>query len=171
MILNAPVQGMNSFLTRIYWAIGLIGLLALALTLFIVRRLSRGIIQPLREMEELAKAEEAESEKESEGTKAAKEIIEGRIAARVKEMREEILRTIQLWQRDVMALASQAEAVPANFPGEEAYLAEQAEGLSFAEAAARVSVVDEVRELLEHNIRSAVALTRLARALSRPLDR
>ncbi len=54
VILNAPVQGMNSFLTRIYWAIGLIGLLALALTLFIVRRLSRGIIQPLREMEETA---------------------------------------------------------------------------------------------------------------------
>ena len=126
---------------------------------------------PLREMEELAKAEEAESEKESEGTKAAKEIIEGRIAARVKEMREEILRTIQLWQRDVMALASQAEAEPTNFPSEVAYLAEQADGLSFAEAAARVSVVDEVRELLEHNIRSAVALPRLARALSRPLDR
>ena len=123
---------------------------------------------PLREMEEMAKAEESESEKESEGTKAAKEIIEGRIAARVKEMREEILRTIQLWQRDVLALANHAESVPANFPDEEAYLSEQAEGLSFAEAAARVAVVDEVRELLEHNIRSSVALPRLARALSKP---
>lgn len=54
VILNAPVQGINNFLTRIYLAIGLIGFLALALTLFIVRQLSRGIVQPLREMEETA---------------------------------------------------------------------------------------------------------------------
>ncbi|HWR30634.1 MAG TPA: ATP-binding protein [Negativicutes bacterium] len=54
VILNAPVQGLNDFLTRIYLAIGLIGLLALALTLFIVRRLSRGIVKPLRAMEETA---------------------------------------------------------------------------------------------------------------------
>ncbi len=54
VILNAPVQGINSFLTRIYLAIGLIGFLALAMTLFIVRQLSRGIVQPLREMEETA---------------------------------------------------------------------------------------------------------------------
>lgn len=54
VILNAPVQGINSFLTKIYLAIGLIGLLALLLTLFIVRRLSRGIVQPLRAMEETA---------------------------------------------------------------------------------------------------------------------
>ena len=54
VILNAPVQGVNLFLTRVYLAIALIGLLALALTLFIVRRLSRGIVRPLREMEETA---------------------------------------------------------------------------------------------------------------------
>ena len=54
VILNAPVQGFNSFLTRVYLAIGLTGLLALALTLFIVRRLSRGIVKPLRAMEETA---------------------------------------------------------------------------------------------------------------------
>ena len=54
VILNAPVQGINNFLTQIYMAIGLIGLLALALTVFVVRRLSRGIVKPLREMEETA---------------------------------------------------------------------------------------------------------------------
>ena len=51
IILNAPVQGMNAFLTQIYWAIALTGLLALALTVFIVRRLSGGIVRPLRSME------------------------------------------------------------------------------------------------------------------------
>ena len=89
--------------------------------------------------------------------------------SRVKEMREEMLRTIQLWQRDVLARVRGAEAPPENFPDEEDAIAAQAEGLSFAEAAARVAVVDEVRELLEHNIREAVAIPRMARAFSRPV--
>ena len=54
VILNAPIQGLNSFLTKVYLAVGLTGLLSLGLTLFIVRRLSRGIVRPLRAMEETA---------------------------------------------------------------------------------------------------------------------
>jgi DNA polymerase III subunit delta' len=131
---------------------------------------------PLRSLEELATAEEisrqeelARSRVDAEFTKADKGIIEGRVAARVKEMREELLRMIQLWQRDVLARVQGAEASPANFPDEEASIAAQAEGVSFAEAAARVAVVDEVRELLEHNIREAAALPRMARAFSNPV--
>ena len=131
---------------------------------------------PLRALEELAAAEETARQEdvtrarlETEFTKADKGVIEGRVASRVKEMREDILRLIQLWQRDVLARASGAEAVPANFPGEEACLAEQARGLAIAEAAARVAVVDEVRELLAHNIREAAALVRMARAFSTPV--
>ena len=127
------------------------------------------LTHPLRELEDRAKEEEAELAEESESTKAAKEIVEGRVAARVKEMREEILRTIQLWQRDVMARARDAEAIPANFPDEAESISAQAEDLSFAEAAARVAAVDEVRELLEHNIRPAAAIPRMARAFSRPI--
>lgn len=132
---------------------------------------------PLRSLEELAEAEEtsrAEDEaraREGEGaelTKATKGLVEGRVAARVKEMREEILRTIQLWQRDVLACATRAEAAPENFPEEAESIAAQAEGLSFAEAAARVAVVDEVRELMEHNIREEAVLPRMARAFSKP---
>ena len=132
---------------------------------------------PLRTLEELAEEEEtarAEAAARAHGgdaaelTRAAKEVVEGRVAARVKEMREEILRTIQLWQRDVLARACQAEAKPENFPDEAEAIAAQAEGLTFAEAAMRVAVVDDVRELLEHNIRDEVALPRMARAFSRP---
>ena len=61
------------------------------------------------------------------------------------------------------------EGIPANLPEEAESISEQAQGLSFAEAAARVAAVDEVRELLEHNIRAAVAIPRMARALSRPI--
>ena len=54
VILNAPVQGVNDFLARVYMTIGVIGLLALGLTLLVVRRLSRGIVRPLKEMQETA---------------------------------------------------------------------------------------------------------------------
>ncbi len=131
---------------------------------------------PLRSLEEFARAEETErqeqavrSRKDADLTKADKDIVEGRVSSRVKEMRAELLRTLMLWQRDVLARVQNAEAVPANFPDEEAYVAEQAEGLAFAEAVRRVETVNEVRELLEHNIRESVALPRLARALSVPV--
>lgn len=131
---------------------------------------------PLRSLEDLATAEEtarqeaqARTRAEAAITKADKGIIEGRVAARVKEMREELLRTIQLWQRDVLARVQGTEPTPVHFPDEEAYIAAQADGLSFAEAAARVAVVDEVRELLEHNLREAAALPRMARAFSKSI--
>ncbi|NLG33885.1 MAG: hypothetical protein GX548_00875 [Lentisphaerae bacterium] len=131
---------------------------------------------PLRRLEELAREEETErqekharSREEAELSKADKGVVDGRVASRVKEMREEVLRTLQLWQRDVLARVQNAENVPANFPEEESRIADQARGLSFADALRRVAVVDEVRELLEHNIRESVALPRLARAISRPL--
>ena len=68
-----------------------------------------------------------------------------------------------------VARAMGAEAEPAHYPEEEAYIDEQAKGLTAAEALARVAAVDEVRELLEHNIRDASVLPRLARAFSKPV--
>jgi DNA polymerase III subunit delta' len=130
---------------------------------------------PLRELEDKAREEEtarieamAAARTDGNVTKADKDTVDARVATRVKEMREEFLRTLQLWQRDVLARVQNAEAAPANFPMEEGYIAEQAAGLTFAEALRRVDVVDEIRELFEHNIRPAVVFPRLARAVSLP---
>ena len=131
---------------------------------------------PLRELKALAEADEtaaAEQTAQAQGgestlSEATTSMVEGRVATRVKEMREDILRTILLWQRDVLAAACQGEATPANFPDEAAAIAAQAHNLPFAEAAARVDAIEEVRRLMEHNIRDEVALLRLARALSSP---
>lgn len=130
---------------------------------------------PLKSLEELARDEETErmerdaaARTDSSLTNADKELIEGRVATRVKEMREEMLRTLQRWQRDVLARVQKAEKTPANFPEDEDAIARQAAGLSYADALRRVAAVDEVRELLAHNIRAAVVLTRLARAMSIP---
>lgn len=130
---------------------------------------------PLRTLGELAGEEETARQealmaaRESDQmSKADKAVIDGRVASRVKEMREELLRTIQLWQRDVLACVQQAEATPTWFPDDAEAIAAQAQGLSFADALRRVQAVDDVRELLEHNVRESVALLRLARAVSLP---
>jgi hypothetical protein len=84
-------------------------------------------------------------------------------------MREEILRTIQLWQRvragPARSLRTRRRSTSRTIA---AAIAAQAAGLSLADAAKRVAAVDEVRELMEHNIRAEAALPRLARALATP---
>ena len=132
------------------------------------------LTKPLKDLEALARAEMEEAAEAEEAddapakSKLSKDIIEGRLSARIKEMREEILRIIQSWQRDVLACACGAESRPLYFPADADYIRAQAEGLSFAEAARRVDAVDEIRRLLEHNIREGAVLPRLARALSSP---
>ncbi|MDR7866052.1 MAG: ATP-binding protein [Sporomusaceae bacterium] len=54
VILNSPVRGVDEFLTRLYFYIGGLGLAALLLTFFLVRRLASGITRPLRDMQEAA---------------------------------------------------------------------------------------------------------------------
>lgn len=56
VILNSPIRGMNQFLQRIYLYIGLAGLLAILLTVWIVNRLAQGIVKPLKEMQVSASA-------------------------------------------------------------------------------------------------------------------
>ncbi|MDT8901914.1 sensor histidine kinase [Anaeroselena agilis] len=54
VVLNSPVRGVDEFLRRIYLYIGGLGLAALLLTFFLVRRLASGITRPLRDMQEAA---------------------------------------------------------------------------------------------------------------------
>lgn len=54
VILNSPVRGVDEFLQRLYFYIGGLGLAALLLTFFLVRRLASGITRPLRDMQEAA---------------------------------------------------------------------------------------------------------------------
>ncbi len=56
VLLNSPVRGVDEFLRRIYFYIGGLGLAALLLTFFLVRRLATGITRPLRDMQEAAAA-------------------------------------------------------------------------------------------------------------------
>ena len=98
--------------------------------------------------------------------KVAKDIIEARVATRVKEEQEELLSLVQNWQRDVLALLKDPAATPLYFPAESAAILDQTRNLAFPDALRRVEAVEQIRDLLSHNIRPAAAFPRLARALA-----
>jgi len=56
VVLNAPVQGINDFLMRLYLAITATGILATLFTFFVVNRLAGSIVRPIRKMQETASA-------------------------------------------------------------------------------------------------------------------
>ena len=56
LVLNAPVTEMNAFMEHIYYYIGIAGLVAFILALVMVSWLTRGIVRPLKAMEETADA-------------------------------------------------------------------------------------------------------------------
>lgn len=122
---------------------------------------------PLRRVEETAKAaEEALAEqREAENPNAPepnKDMLAARIASRISEAREEIFRTIQLWQRDIMAF--QQGGAP--LLGDEAAISAQAEKLTPAAVRARIAAVETARKRLSRNISPASIFFLLARALS-----
>lgn len=118
---------------------------------------------PLRDLKEQAEAEETAADPD-----AKKDVLEGRVATRVKELREEWFRALLAWQRDVLSAVVRPSVPPSAYPGEEEALRAQAAQLTPAQAVARVAAVEEARERLAHNLREAVVFPRLARALALP---
>ncbi len=100
--------------------------------------------------------------------KVAKDTIDARVATRVKEEQEELLSVVQDWQRDVLAALKDPATPPLHFPSEGQAILSQTGGLTFPAALRRVTAIEEIRDLLAHNIRPALALPRLARALAHP---
>lgn len=56
LVLNAPVTEMNAFMEHIYYYIAIAGLVAFVLALLVVSWLTRGIVRPLKAMQEIADA-------------------------------------------------------------------------------------------------------------------
>ncbi|VBB06342.1 Hypothetical protein LUCI_1573 [Lucifera butyrica] len=56
VVLQTPVRSINQFLQRIYLYIGGTGLIALVLALLVVSRLTRHVVEPLKEMQKTAEA-------------------------------------------------------------------------------------------------------------------
>ena len=56
VLLHAPVAGIDAFMQHIYYYIGGAGLLAVLIALFIVNRLTRDVVRPLKAMQQTAEA-------------------------------------------------------------------------------------------------------------------
>lgn len=56
ILLNTPVTGINDFMHSIYIYVGVTGVVAVLLALLVVSRLTRGIVRPLKAMQETAVA-------------------------------------------------------------------------------------------------------------------
>jgi hypothetical protein len=118
---------------------------------------------PLRALKEQAETEEAEADPD-----AKRDVLDGRVATRVKELREEWFRALLAWQRDVLSAVLRPDAPPVAYPAEADAIRAQAAQLTPEQALARVSAVEGIRTLLAHNLREAVVFPRLARALALP---
>lgn len=125
---------------------------------------------PLRDLKGQAEAEEtdaAAADAAAQGREDIdKKVIEARVATRVKEMRENWFRVLQLWQADVLAVISGAE--PRNFPADAEAIADIAARTTQPAVLASIRAIERARDLLDHNMREAVVLPRLARALALP---
>ncbi|MDF2570165.1 MAG: integral rane sensor signal transduction histidine kinase [Sporomusa sp.] len=56
VLINAPLSGFDSFLSRIYWYLAASGTVVVLITIFIANYLSAGIIRPLKSMQAVASA-------------------------------------------------------------------------------------------------------------------
>lgn len=56
ILLNTPVTGINDFMDSIYLYVGVTGVVAVLVALLVVSRLTRGIVRPLKAMQETAEA-------------------------------------------------------------------------------------------------------------------
>ncbi|SMD09940.1 sensor histidine kinase [Sporomusa malonica] len=56
VLINAPLSGFDSFLSRIYWYLAAAGTVVVLITIFIANYLSAGIIRPLKSMQAVASA-------------------------------------------------------------------------------------------------------------------
>ncbi|GMB00980.1 HAMP domain-containing sensor histidine kinase [Pelosinus sp. IPA-1] len=56
VLLNAPVTGINEFMQRVYYYVGVGGIVALLLALLVANRLTRAIVRPLKSMEKTAES-------------------------------------------------------------------------------------------------------------------
>jgi len=98
------------------------------------------------EKEELGRMPEDLSAKES------KSLLSARATARMIEARSDILRTLVLWQRDVLLLVLKQNECALHLPDEKESLSKQAVLCSRADALQRIAAVEEAGRQLERNL-------------------
>jgi DNA polymerase-3 subunit delta' len=89
----------------------------------------------------------AEAGRESEG-----DVLEARVDAAVREVREHMLRLFMDWQRDVLALTLGADSSVLNLPDQETAIRAESLALDPAAALQRVDAVEQLARRLDRNL-------------------
>lgn len=113
-----------------------------------------GLLALMKKMHEAVENEEGESYTPPPEMKREEieKILNARIEARYRELRQMVLRSMLLWYRDQMVLASGAEADLIHYTDRHAVLALQAAGLTWRRALARMQAVEEMQRQLDRNL-------------------
>jgi len=106
----------------------------------------------LKELYKFFEGEELEHIPEDLTAKESKTLLEARATARMIEARSDILRTMLLWQRDVLFSVLKQDESTLYFPDEKESLMNQANVSSRADALARITAVEEMGRQLERNL-------------------
>jgi DNA polymerase III delta prime subunit len=94
----------------------------------------------------------------------SREFREARISSRLIKVRTEILRAIQLWQRDVLACKMGADANTLHFSARREVIAKQAAACDVATVYARIRAADEAAARLATNMNALMVLDAMVRA-------
>jgi len=109
----------------------------------------------LKRILEEAKKRVAAEEEEARPRAAVEEdedVLEARLAARAADVRSSILRCVLLWQRDVLVTVMSAGPRVLHFAEEAEVIRQQAHGLTYAEAMARVRAAEVMIRRLERSM-------------------
>ena len=98
----------------------------------------------LKELYKIFEKEELKNIPEDLSAKESKTLLEARATARMIEARTDILRTMLLWQRDVLFAVLEQDESTLYFPDEKESLMNQANVCSRADALARIAAVEEM---------------------------
>jgi len=106
----------------------------------------------LKELYKIFEKEELENIPEDLSAKESKALLEARSTARMIEARSDILRTMLLWQRDVLFEVLEQDASTLHFPDEKEALSRQAALCTRADALSRITAVEEMGRQLDRNL-------------------
>lgn len=105
-----------------------------------------------------------EDDEEDDAELVSREVHAARLQAQVTQQRNDVLRAIQLWQRDLLACRLGADASTLHYPEQIAALQSQAREIEVGGLLQRINAVDRAAQLLQNNIPELLVLETLARA-------
>lgn len=115
--------------------------------------------------------QESTGEDTEDDEEADKSVREARIQAKLIRERTELLRSVQYWQRDVLACRCGAGEDTLHFRTYADILKRQSEGVPMGQLIARVQGVERVARLLEVNVADLVSLDSYLLSTRRPIAR